>query len=184
MHADAIITRSGDDVARSAASSGASLRAAKHVVAKIAIPVAVAADGGIRIHDAMDVEQQFAAGDISAEDREVAHARSAAGMMGGWIGAWVLAKFGAIGGAEAGIAVAPGPGTLVGTALGGVVGGIVGYFGGEAAAAAAAEWTVKQVHRAGTTIAGCTQFLWKGATTSTRYVAEKIKGAWNWVWGY
>ena len=55
--------------------------------AKVAVPVAVAIDAGLRSTDAADVERRFGAGEITQEEREIAHSKNAAGMAGGWGGA-------------------------------------------------------------------------------------------------
>ncbi len=151
--------RATDDVARATAEGSGMAR----TVAKVAVPVAVALDAGFRIHDGIETERRFAEGAITTQQREVAHARNAAGMAGGWAGAWAGAELGAMGGAAAGSAVAPGPGTAIGSAAGGIAGGVAGYVGGEAAVQAAAEAAVNQVHAMGTT------------------VAESASGAWSWT---
>lgn len=157
-----------DDVARAAAEGSTVAK----TVAKVALPVAVAVDTGLRVRDGVETEQRFAAGEITSQQREVAHARNAAGMAGGWAGAWAGAELGAAGGAAAGTAVAPGPGTAIGGVVGGVAGGVAGYFGGEAAAAAAAEWAVDKVHAAGTSV-----------SESANSAAGGVQRAWNWAWG-
>ena len=147
-----------DDVARAgiAMERGAiagvndAARAAGHassvkVASKALVVVGVAVDASVRVNDAVVVEQRFAEGKISQQQREVEHAKNAAGMAGGWSGA--------IAGAEGG-AIAGGIGGPWGAAAGGVIGGIGGYFGGEAAAAAAAEWGMNRLHDAGTTVRG------------------------------
>ncbi len=61
-------------------------------VSKVVLPVAVAVDAGLRVRDGVETEQRFAAGAITLQQREVAHARNAAGMAGGWAGAWAGAE--------------------------------------------------------------------------------------------
>lgn len=165
----------GDDLARAAVaaegSTGTVAKVAK-VGSKIAIPIAVAVDVGLRVNEGVTIEQRFAEGELTQQEREISHAKNAAGMVGGWGGALAGAKLGAMGGGAAGSCVAPGPGTVIGGAAGAVVGGAVGYFGGEAAAEAAAEWTVNKVHQAGTTIS---------EVAST--VGNACSEAWNWVFG-
>lgn len=141
------VVRASDDAVRVANNGGRMLRTA----AKAAVPIAVAVDGGLRISDGIETERQFQAGEISQQQREVAHAKNAAGMAGGWGGALVGAKLGALGGGAAGTVVAPGPGTAVGGVVGGIAGGVAGYLGGETAAEAASEWAVDSVHAAETT---------------------------------
>jgi hypothetical protein len=157
-----------DDVARAAAESGTVAK----TLANVALPAAVALDAGFRVLDGVKVEQRFATGQITSQQREVAHAKNTSGMFGGWAGAWAGAELGATGGAAAGTAVAPGPGTAIGGLAGGVAGGAAGYFAGEAAAAAAAEWAVDKVHAAGTSLS---------ETASS--AAGSVQRAWNWAWG-
>ena len=122
------------------------------------------------------IERQFAEGDLTQQEREVAHAKNAAGMAGGWGGALVGAKHGAVGGGAAGSCVAPGPGTAIGGVAGAVAGGVAGYIGGEAAAEAAAEWTVNKVHETGTTIRD-------GVSEGWDWTARQSTSVWNWVTG-
>jgi hypothetical protein len=162
------VARASDDVARAASTGRTALRA----TAKVAVPVAVAVDGGFRVREGVKIERLFENGQITVQEREVAHTKNVAGMAGGWGGAIAGAKLGAVGGGAAGTAVAPGPGTAVGGVVGGVAGGVAGYLGGEAVAEAAAEWTVNRVHTAGTTISDAA-----GSAT------KSVRNAWNWAWG-
>jgi hypothetical protein len=173
------VARVSDDAARAATKGTSLLKAA----AKIAVPVAIAVDGGLRIRDGMETERRFEVGDISVHEREVAHAKNVAGMAGGWGGALAGAKLGALGGGAAGSAVAPGPGTAIGGVVGAIAGGVVGYVGGEAAAEVAAEWTVNQVHAAGTTIAESAEAGWDGTVDVANSAARGVTRAWNWVLG-
>ena len=109
---------------------------------------------GLGVGDGIKAERQFAAGEITVQQREVAHAKNAASMAGGWAGAWAGAELGAFGGGAAGTAVVPGLGTTIGAVGGGIAGGIGGYIGGESAAGAATEWVVGKLHDKGTTITG------------------------------
>ena len=161
------LSRFADDAARTVSKGRTILK----VTAKIAVPLAVAVDGGLRMNDAVKVERQYERGALTAQQREIAHSKNVAGMAGGWCCALAGAKLGAIGGGAVGTAIAPGPGTAVGGIAVGVTGGVVGYLAGEAAAEAAAEWTVNRVHAAGTMISD--------ATEST---AVGFKRAWNWAW--
>lgn len=171
--------RSSDDLARASAEGSSLLRA----TSKVAVPVAVAVDAGFRVRSGMETERQYAADEITAEQREVTHARNAAGMVGGWTGAWAGAELGAMGGGVTGSAVAPGPGTFVGGVVGGLAGGVAGYCGGEVAAEAAAEWTVNQVHAAGTTIASSAEGVWDATVDTAKSAATGVNSAWNWLWG-
>ena len=171
--------RVSDDVARAASTGRTVLRA----TAKAAVPVAIAVDGGLRVRDGLATERQFHAGEISVQQREVAHAKNVAGMAGGWGGAFAGAKIGALGGGAAGSAVAPGPGTAIGGVVGGIAGGVAGYVGGEAASEAAAEWTVKHVHSAGMTIADSAEAAWSGTVDAANSATNGVSCAWIWVRG-
>ncbi len=171
--------RATDDIARASAEGGSVLK----TVSKAALPVAVAVDAGFRVHDSMETERQFAAGEISVQQREVDHAKNAAGMAGGWTGAWAGAEIGATGGGLAGSAIAPGPGTAVGGVIGGVAGGVTGYFCGEAAAGAAAEWTMNQVHATGTTIGDSARGAWMSTARAASSATDGVSRTWNWAWG-
>ncbi len=148
------LARAGTDASRVGEAAGGATQAGKalRVVAKVAVPIAVALDAGVRVHEGILTEQAFAKGNITEQQREVAHARNAAGMAGGWGGAFAGGELGAYVGGTAGSFVAPGPGTTVGGIIGAIGGGIAGYWGGEQAAAAGAAWAVRQVHEAGTTL--------------------------------
>ena len=159
--------------ASSKAASGASTLSK---VGKVVGVVGIAVDGGLRINSAMETEKKFERGEISDKERELAHAKNAAGMAGGWCGAIVAAKLGATGGGLAGTAVAPGPGPAFGATLGGAAGGVAGYFGGEAATEKTATWVVQTVHDSGTRVADVvTGALWWSTTP--------IRGAWNRLFG-
>ncbi len=204
-----------DDLARAGnavSKVGNVAKGAAKVAAKVAVPVAVAFDLGFRIEDGMDTEDRFQAGEITQQEREIEHAKNAAGMAGGWAGAFVGAKLGGAGGAAAGSCVAPGPGTAIGGVAGAVAGGVAGYFGGEAAAEAGAEWAVDKVHATGTTIAETGGAVWDGtkgaadwtadkacqagqavsdgasggwdeAKAAGQWVGSKATDTWKWVWG-
>jgi len=167
--------RSADDVARTANSAGkGSSRIAKALkgASKVAIPIAVGLDAGVRIKNGMDIEREFDDGKLSQQQREVQHAKNAAGMPGGWAGAgagaWAGGKFGA------GIGSYGGPwGTAIGGAVGGGVGGVAGYIGGEAALEAVAECAVDAVHAAGTTVAETGQAAWEGTQATGCWIGEK-----------
>lgn len=145
-------------------------------VGKVAGVVGIAVDGGVRVHSAIETEKKFERGEISDKEREISHAKNAAGMAGGWCGAVAGAKLVATGGAAVGSAIAPGPGTAFGAILGGAAGGIAGYFGGEAAAEKAATWVVQMVHDTGTTVGEAAIQAWQWATT-------RIRGTWNRLFG-
>lgn len=177
--------RTIDDVARAGevAAAGRATSTAIRTAARLAVPVAVAVDAGLRVSEGANIEHRFDAGEITQEQREVEHARNAAGMAGGWGGALVGAKLGAMGGGAAGTAVAPGPGTAIGAGAGAVAGGVAGYVGGEAAAEAAAEWAVDRVHAAGTTVAAAAQAAWDGTKHAAEVTAQAVGDAWSWTAG-
>lgn len=152
-------------------------------ISKVALPVAIAVDAVSRTLDGQETENRFAAGEITPQQREIIHARNAAGMAGGLGAAWAGAEIGAIGGGVAGSVVAPGPGTAVGGVIGGVVGGVAGYIGGEAAAAEAAEWAVDKVHGTGTTISETAKSVLKTSSEAAGSVKDSVISAWNWAWG-
>jgi hypothetical protein len=159
------VAQSADDVARTSAKNGGKLCRAT----KAAVVVGATVDVGFRVHHGMQVENSFRAGQISQQQREVAHAKNAAGIVGGWGGAFAGAKVGALGGGAVGTACG-GVGAPIGAAAGGIAGGVAGYFVGEAAAEAAAGWTMEQVHAAGTTIADAATSTKRGITNASRYV--------------
>jgi hypothetical protein len=135
-----------DDVARAAASSAdeVAFSLGKRVVAW-AGPVATAVEISAGAFECHGTEVRYAAGEINAEEREVAHARVAGAIGGGAIGG----SGGAAGGAAIGTLICPGPGTLVGA----VVGGVGGSLGGSEAGRYAAGKTMEAVHRTGVTVA-------------------------------
>lgn len=103
------------------------------VAGKALMPVGSAIDSAYRLRDAQAVEQQFGSGQITQQEREIEHAKNAAGLAGGWSGALAGAEVGATTGGAIGTVVAPGLGTAVGAAVGGAAGGVAGYFAGETA---------------------------------------------------
>lgn len=160
-----------NDVARSTATTGNTVL---KTAAKVALPVAVAVDAGLRVSDGIETERKFAAGEITVQQREVEHATNAAGMAGGWGGAaggaWVAGEV------AAPLAAMTGPAApyVEGAAV--VAGGIAGYYYGEEGAKQAAEWTVHQVHAAGTTIS-------ESATNVWGWTSGQATGAWQYVFG-
>ena len=156
-----------DDAARVAA-SGSKATTALRAVAK----GAVVFDVVVRVSDGLETERKFAAGEISVQEREVSHAKNAAGMAGGMGGAaggaWIA------GATVAPVAVMTGPAApyVEGTAV--FAGGIAGYFVGEKATGAAAEWTVNRVHKAGSTVGGAAKSAWSAT-------ANSASSAWSWA---
>lgn len=129
------LLRSADDVARASSGGSSALAGASAVL----VPVGIALDAGVRVMDGVETERKFEAGEISRRERDIAHGRNAAGMVGGMAGAYGGAEAGAAGGAAIGTFFCPGIGTAIGGFVGGVAGGIGGYFAGDAVAAAGAE---------------------------------------------
>ena len=152
-------------------------------VAKGAVVVGVAADLGLRVHTGAEIEDRFARGELSQEGREVAHAKNAAGMVGGWGGAWAGMELGAMGGGALGTACG-GVGAPFGAAAGGLAGGVTGYFGGEAAAEAGAEWAVHQVHAAGTTVTGAARTALHSTARVAGAAGDAVRNAWSHVTGW
>lgn len=165
--AKAVATTAAESVKNVASSADDVAKNAKMLngLSKAAPVIGAAIDVGNRIDVGMKVENQYAAGQISEQKREIEHGKNAAGLIGGWGGA----AAGTQGGAMIGAAV----GGPFGAAAGAVTGGISGYIVGEEAAEAAAELAIDTVHSAGTTISG---------TAST--VASSIGGAFSYVFGY
>lgn len=152
-------------------------------VAKGAVVVGAGVDLAVRVHEGTEIEGRFARGELDQEGREVEHARNIAGMAGGWGGALAGAKLGAVGGGATGAAFG-GIGAPIGAAAGGLAGGAVGYFGGEAAAEAAAEWTVHQVHAAGTTISEATGKAVMATTEAASAAKGAVRNAWSRATGW
>jgi hypothetical protein len=166
------------DVASAAAGTSTSaLRAA----AKGALIVGVVIDGGFRVRDGIEIERKFGNGEITQEQREIEHAKNAAGMPGGWGGAGAGAW--AAGEVAAPLAAMTGPAApyVEGAAL--VGGGIAGYYYGEKGAKEAAEWAVKKVHDTGTTISGAAKSAWSKAANATSRVGKSVSGAWSRIMG-
>jgi len=147
------------------------------------IPVLLVVDSGLRVRECTSIERQFADGELTQQQRETAHTKNAAGMVGGWSGAITGAKLGGMGGVAAGSCVVPGPGTVIGGCAGAVAGGVAGYLAGEAAAEAAAEWTMNKVHDAGTTVAEGAGAAWDGTKNAAGTVGDAGKRAWRWAFG-
>lgn len=183
--------RSGKDLAR------IGVKTTAKTVAKAALRGAPVIVAGVEVHSqvtkASAVEKTFRSGKISQKQRERAHVKNVAGAVGGLSGG--------LGGAYAGAKVGGSVGTVggpwgagAGAIVGGVAGGVAGYHGGEAAATAAADWSMKKAHQTGNTIAGA-------ASSATNWTAKKASqtgnaiagaassaknsavNAWDYVWG-
>lgn len=167
-------TKVVDDAARVGA-TGTTATTSLKIVGKGAVVVGVLVDGGLRVSDGFETERKFSAGEISVQEREVSHAKNAAGMVGGWGGAaggaWIA------GATAAPLAAMTGPAAPVVEGVAVFAGGVAGYVGGEAAAGAAAEWTVNRIHDAGTTVGGVATSAWSATTNSAT-------SAWSWATGW
>lgn len=152
-------------------------------VAKGTVVVGVAADVGLRVHNGAEIEGRFARGELGQQEREVAHAKNVSGMLGGWGGAWAGMELGAAGGGAVGAAFG-GVGAPFGAAAGGLAGGVAGYFGGEAAAEAVAGLAVRQVHAAGTTVAGAAGTAWNATARAAGAVGGTVRNAWSCLTGW
>jgi hypothetical protein len=166
------------DVASAAVGrSGVALRTA----AKGVVVAGVLVDAGFRVNEGIGIERRFGNGEITQQQREIEHAKNAAGMSGGWGGAaggaWVAGEVAAPLAAMTGPAAPYVEGAFV------VAGGIAGYYYGEQGTAQAAEWAVKKVHNAGTTIGGAANSAWSAAANATSTVGRSVSGAWSWVRG-
>ena len=158
----------GDDLARAAAGStddavGTSVRLAQGA-AKWAGPVATGVEVVVAGYEAQTTEMKYASGQISHEQREVAHA----GTIGGVGGSWAGGAGGATGGAAVGTIVCPG----VGTAVGGVVGAVGGAIGGSAAGRFVAAKGTEAIHRTGNTIASTAGWLGRSAQNAYNWATD------------
>lgn len=145
--------------------------------------VGAVVDACDRVHDVIETEGRYGRGEITAQEREIAHAENAAGYVGGWGGALIGAKVGGEIGGVAGTCVAPGPGTGVGATIGALTGAVAGYFGGEEAAKLAAERTMQAVHSSGTTVAEWGYRRWEDVKDAGRWTYRKAADAWHWITG-
>lgn len=167
------------------AASGAAKPVSKVLgtVARMAPVVGAVVDGGLRVKAGTEIEQRYARSELNQQGREVEHAKNVAGMAGGWGGALAGAKLGAMTGGAVGTAFG-GVGAPVGATAGGVAGGVAGYFGGEAAAEVAAEWTVHQVHAAGTTISEGAGRAWSATAQTAGSSGTAVKNLWSRATGW
>ena len=140
-------------------------------ISKVALPVAIVIDAGVRALDGIEAENRFAAGEITSQQREIIHARNVAGMAGGLGGAWAGAEVGTIAGGAAGSLVAPGLGRVIGALIGGVAG------------AEAGEWASGKVHSTGTTISETAKSAWATGSDYADSAKSSVINAWNWAWG-
>ncbi len=158
----------GDDLVRSSVGSaddavGATAKLAKGV-AKWAGPVAVGVEVVVAGYEVTTTEHQYLSGQITHEEREVAHAGTAGGVGGSWTGGAV----GAVGGAAIGTMVCPG----VGSAVGAIVGGVGGAIGGSAVGKYMASKGTEALHLSGHTI-----------SSTVRWTGRKVSDTYRWVTG-
>jgi len=155
------IARAGtvtDDVAHAAANSlddaaKTTLANAGKVVTKAVPVVATAYEVYQRGSEVAATERQFAVGQVSQQQREVLHARTAGKAVGGFTGATAGATGGATLGTAVGSVAGP-PGAVVGGVVFGIGGAVVGGLGGELVIGEAAAAATGALHRTGTTIKG------------------------------
>ncbi len=103
----------------------------------------VAYEGYVRVNNGVDTERQYSEGQISEQQREIAHAKNIAGGGGSLGGGIVCAGYGAAYGSTFG---------PVGTFVGGVSCGIAGALVGEKALGETAAGAVSLIHSTGSTI--------------------------------
>ena len=139
--------RAIDDVARAAVCSAddVAMSLGKSVV-RWAGPVATVVEVGVGAYECHGTEQRFASGEITQEDREVAHARVVGGIGGG--------AAGGLGGAALGAAIGTMACPVGGTVVGAVIGAIGGAIGGGTAGRYSAAHVIEALHRAGVTVGG------------------------------
>ena len=136
-------------------------------------------DVGLRASDASDVERRFDAGEVTAQEREVAHARNAAGAAGGWAGAFYGGQAGAAAGTYAGAAASavfpPAAPLLVpaGAVVGTIGGATAGYVAGDAVAAEVGGAGASLFHRTGYTALGWADY---GVDAFDRYAGALTIG--------
>lgn len=172
----------GDDAVKAAAQvadnlakqTGGAMRTGLKTAAKAVVPAAVIVDVGVRVHDAVETERQFAAGEITVQQREVDQAKNAAGMAGGWTGAaggvWVAGEV------AAPVAALTGPAAPYVEGVAVVAGAVAGYYFGEEGARQAAEWTVRQIHETGTTVSDTAGAAWC-------WTSDACSSGWRTVFG-
>lgn len=139
------IAGAADDVAAAGAKAGL-IRSGANVISKAAVPVALAAEVGLRGYDSYKIEKQHDAVEAASqkgiideatmqkvtEERNAGHARNVAGGVGGLAGAWAGFKVGGAIGVTAGALTGPGAfvfSPVLGFA-GAVTGAVAGYYAG------------------------------------------------------
>jgi len=176
-----VLARVGQEVASRSPKSAA--RVAEKVaktakVAKVGLKVvpgaAIAYEAYVRGSEVQATEQRFARGEISQQEREVDHSRSAGKAVGGAFGAVVGAKAGAAAGAAIGSFAGP-AGTAVGGVVGGLGGAVGGALGGEVVIGRATAAATRSIHSAGTTISSSGRRM-------GRAVSRRAQTAWRSFW--
>lgn len=122
--------RVGATSSKAAKSTGDAVRSAGRAAskaAKVAGPVGLAVEAGVRTKDVIETEQQFNAGEITLAERRMRHGENAGGMVGGMTGAASGAALGAAIGAPFG-----GVGAIPGAFIGGTIGAVAGGLAGDA----------------------------------------------------
>lgn len=143
-----------DDLAK-AGGKASMIRGGANVVTKIAVPVAIAAEVGMRGYESYKIEKRHDSVEDShnqgliddeamqkvTDERNAGHVRNVAGGVGGFAGAVAGFKIGGAIGAGAGLLT--GPGAVVASPVLGFVGGlsgaIAGYYGGSKLAEAGSD---------------------------------------------
>lgn len=153
-------SRTLDDATVPAISAGEDvLKAAGRKIVRMAGPIASGVEVAVSVIEIADTESRFANGDMTQEQREVAHIQVAGGVGGSYAGG----TCGATVGAAIGTAILPG----VGTAVGAIVGGAGGAIAGSSAGRYAAAEGMKTMHAAGVTVDSASR--WVGRRTSRAY---------------
>lgn len=111
---------------------------------KLAGPVGIGVEAGIRGKVAFSTEQAYREGKISETERNARHTRNGCAMGGGMAGAAGGAKAGALAGGAIG-ACFGGVGAPIGAGIGGIAGAIGGGFGGDWLGGKAGEHAAKEI---------------------------------------
>lgn len=105
--------------------------------------IGIGVDAAVRGYRVYSIEQAYANGQMSDNQRIVAHGENVAGCVGGWTGAATGAKGGALVGAAIGSFFGP-IGTGVGSVAGGISGAVGGYMAGDALGSASARAVLEE----------------------------------------
>ena len=173
--AEAVAPRSTRVAANSAGGVTRTAGRVFRTAGRAAGPVLVVVDAGLRVRDAVDIQNDAS---LSIRQREKAHVENAAGFAGGMAGAAGGAQAGAMAGAAAGSFV-PVVGTAIGAGLGTVGGGAVGYMVGDAAVSTVAAAAVDAVHGTGRTIGGAARSAGRTASRGVRNTGRAVGRIWK-----